>query len=220
MVFLLPSLPSMDLASSRQKRGAQTPLNHSSSPIQFDLAGFLSYFWSIYHSFPLHFPSFFNQRLRSLLAACCLLVAHHVGTGPPILIISPSELDFGTLLVGSTATLQTAVNNLGGQPLTWHVDTGGARRVSVVPGSVPIPTGGPQATNVTPNVSRLPSAPYTADLHFHLTAMFASRVWVRRVTPRIEMHLPISMPRLTFACAPPIVDRKTIRPQGANAWRF
>jgi len=48
--------------------------------MQFDLAGFLSYFWSIYHSFPLHFPSFFNQRLRSLLAACCLLVAHHVGT--------------------------------------------------------------------------------------------------------------------------------------------
>src|SRR5258708_2011170 len=31
--------------------------------------------------FPLHFPSFFNQRLRSLLAACCLLVAHHVGRG-------------------------------------------------------------------------------------------------------------------------------------------
>src|SRR5258708_4580314 len=33
----------------------------------------------MYHSFPLHFPSFFNQRLRSLLVACCLLVAHHVG---------------------------------------------------------------------------------------------------------------------------------------------
>src|SRR5260370_35729990 len=80
MVFLRPLLTSMALASSRQKRGAQTPLNPSSSPIQFDLAGFLSYFWSIYHSFPLHFPSFFNQRLRSLLAACCLLVAHHVGS--------------------------------------------------------------------------------------------------------------------------------------------
>src|SRR5881296_3798742 len=80
MVFLRPLLTSMALASSRQKRGAQTPLNPSSAPMQFDLAGFLSYFWSIYHSFPLHFPSFFNQRLPSLLAACCLLVAHHVGT--------------------------------------------------------------------------------------------------------------------------------------------
>src|SRR5260370_36296177 len=96
----------------------------------FGLGGFLSYFWSIYHSFPLHFPSFFNQRLRSLLAACCLLVAHHVGTGPPILIISPSELDFGTLLVGSTATLQVAVRNNRRQPLNSNVDTVGTRRLS------------------------------------------------------------------------------------------
>src|SRR5713101_4805722 len=33
----------------------------------------------MYHSFPLHFPSFLNQRLRPLLTASCLLVAHHVG---------------------------------------------------------------------------------------------------------------------------------------------
>src|SRR5260370_8577811 len=165
MVFLRPLLTSMALASSRQKRGAQTPLNPSSSPIQFDLAGFLSYFWSIYHSFPLHFPSFFNTRVRSLVDACFLLVAHHVGTGPPILIISPSELDFGTLLVGSTATLQVAVSNTGGQPLTWNVDTGGTRWLSVVPDSGTIPTGGQQAINVTANASSLAPGTYTADLN-------------------------------------------------------
>src|SRR5260370_2483965 len=81
MVFLRPLLTSMALASSRQKRGAQTPLNPSSSPIQFDLAGFLSYFLSIYHSFPLHFPSFFNHRLRSLLAAFLILISHPLLTG-------------------------------------------------------------------------------------------------------------------------------------------
>src|SRR5260370_8986760 len=88
MVFLRPLLTSMALASSRQKRGAQTPLNPSSSPIQFDLAGFLSYFCSIYHSFPLHFPSFFNPLSRSLLAACCLLVSHHVGSVIPIRFVA------------------------------------------------------------------------------------------------------------------------------------
>src|SRR6266568_230077 len=35
----------------------------------------------MYHSFPLHFPSFLNQRFQSLLATCCLLVAHPVGDG-------------------------------------------------------------------------------------------------------------------------------------------
>ncbi len=86
---------------------------------------------------------------------------------PPVMGVSPNSLDFGSITSGQTATLQEIVNNSGGQPLNWSLDsTSLPVWLSIDTSSGTVQPGSSQTINVTANTSNLSAGPNSATLNF------------------------------------------------------
>jgi len=86
---------------------------------------------------------------------------------PPVMGVSPNSLDFGSITSGQTATLQEIVNNSGGQPLNWSLDsTSLPVWLSIDTSSGTVQPGSSQTINVTANTSNLSTGSSSATLNF------------------------------------------------------
>ncbi len=106
---------------------------------------------------------------------------------PPKLDVKTTSLDFGQLLMGSTATLSIVINNAGGQRLTWTVDTGGTAWLSILTRAGTIdPSQADQMINVTADTSQLSVGTYSRTLYINSNggnAQVAVSLLVANATP-------------------------------------
>jgi uncharacterized membrane protein len=85
----------------------------------------------------------------------------------PVMGVSPNPLDFGTVTSGNTATLQEMVNNSGGQPLIWSLDTSSLPSwLTVDTSSGTIQAGNSTTINLIATTAALSPGPYSATLNF------------------------------------------------------
>lgn len=90
-----------------------------------------------------------------------------VNTPVPPAQITVGPLDFGAIDPGTSKTLQETINNSGGQPLTWKLDTASLPGwLSADTSSGTVQAGKQQTINVTANASNLKPGSYTATLNF------------------------------------------------------
>ena len=87
-------------------------------------------------------------------------------TSPAVLAVNPPALDFGAMNPNATKTLQETINNTGGQPLTWKLDTASLPGwLSVDTSAGTVQPGKQQTINVTAATTNLSAGPYSATLN-------------------------------------------------------
>src|SRR5207249_3887498 len=108
-------------------------------------------------------------------------------------------LDFGALGIGARVTLQLAINNAGGQPLHWQVDTSKFPWFTIDAPSQTIDFQTPAATiNVTLNTSSLKPGKYQNTLSFTSDGGNKDVLITFEVTNKQEAKLSVTPNKLNF----------------------